>query len=451
MRKLQRHWKAVGDEIASLDQLLVQQQGLSCDEDERRLQQMRMDELVVAKKQLDVIICFASSAAKHGVTSGAFAKSVATEMHRMTLPPAIDPGDILPSCMRLAHFKCCLEECSHKDFWQRCRLQELQKFSLPSTETVEGVAADILGDKIAQYTKGAKGTADLKALEAWLEVDLWKGLLPPPLEQQMVAVERVVSLARKGNSATSLSLETIAEAIAIVSDSKFVVASTLQLYPEGRGLCEAAKREQASRTIVAEMQKRVLEVLKKSSMSALAKLQEIYVIVGTDASPCLHSSWTVETHDVQALWSKSVAEDVVEPWRTWDSKAGADEMHVIQKMKESCQSLLDMTKLVGSEHADEEFLKEGLRCCELVESIGGAFDVKNVHHLKSIEDVSSLHSSLDARWPRTLKNFLAQLCSENVAADVFASHKDSLEAALDDVAELVPDSWRRWGDEGSVH
>ena len=448
MRKLQRHCKAVAEEIASLDRLLVQQEHESVGE-EKILNEMRMSELVMARKQLDVILCFASNAAKHGVSSGAFAKSVSTEMHRMTMPPAIDPAKILPSCMLLSHFKCSLESCSHTEFWQKCRLSELEKFSLTSTDTVEGVAADIIGDKIAQYTKGARAVADIKALEAWLQPSLWRGVLPPALEEQIAAVQLVVSLAR-GTCESSLSLDSSRHSISLVSDSKYTIASTLLLYPEGRNLLEGARKELSAREIAVSLQKRVRELLQDNSLSALAKLQKIFAVLGADHCQRLQTSWENEAHDVRELWAKIVSDDVLNPWAGWSQDNGHEQLQEVAKVKRACKALSTMVALVGDEHSDSALLAQGVKCCELVESIGGTLDVNNVDHLQSVEGVSKLVSELDARWPTEFKTFLTHLSSEAVKMQIFECHHGALERALFGVTELLPDAWRRWGVEGSV-
>ena len=407
MRKLTRHLKSVVEEIAAVDKLLVQEQ---LSEDDQQLHEMRMAELVMAKKQLDIILCFANSAAKHGVSSSAFAKSVSAEMHRMTLPPVVDPVLILPSCMLLAHFKCSLEECSHDEFWRKCRVSELKKFSLPSSDTPEGLLADIIGNKIAQYTKGAKANADIKSLEAWLERSLWQGVLPPPLEEQVDAVARVVSLACEQEASEPLSPDDIGNAVALVSDSKNTLASTLLLYLEGRGLVEAAKKAQSSRVAAVELQRSLAVTLSDASLTGLDKLKKVFVIVGTDGIP---QSWKVETLDVQRLWSEVVSTNIVDAWQGWHSEHGLDKV-------------------------------------EDIKATGATFEVENVDHLKAVDEAATLHSGLAARWPDELKDYLGDFNSEALKGKIFACHQVSLEQALEAVDKAVPASWRKWGGAGLV-
>ena len=195
MRKVQRHQKSLAEETAWLEKIQTEEQQSA---DDARLHQMRMNELVFAKKQLDIVIAFTMSASKLGVASSAFARSIATEMHRMTLSPVVKPSEILPNCMLLAHFKCGLEDSAHQEFWALCSVKELKSFALPKEQSVEGVLADIVGDKIAQYTKGAKGFADVKTLHAWLDMYDDAVPLPEPLHVQLQAVQHVVRKDRKG-------------------------------------------------------------------------------------------------------------------------------------------------------------------------------------------------------------------------------------------------------------
>ena len=276
MRKLQRHLKALSDELAVIDAILIQPH-LSVED--KRLQEARVEELMLAHKQLDTIVAFTTAAAKHGVSSGAFAKSVATEMHRMTLPPVLVPADILPSCMLLAHYKCSLEDCSHKDFWARCTIPALQEFVLPEGESPESVAADIMGDKIAQYTKGGKGKADIRALEAWLAEGA-SSKLPVALAQQVAAVAQVVRVACCArNSAkeelSGLGPKDIQDSVAVVLDSKNTIACTLLLYPEGRAVVEAAKQETTAMLAAIELRSLVSKALGDKAMGGMAKLQQV--------------------------------------------------------------------------------------------------------------------------------------------------------------------------------
>ena len=248
MRKMQRHLKALADELSANEILDVAKTMCA---DEAAEAESRKNELLLAKKQLEIIIAFTSCASKHSVSSSSFARSVATEMHRMTLPPLVEPHSILPGCMLLAHYKCTLEDAGHGDFWKLCTVGELHKYVLPKGETPEEVIADIIGDKIAQYTKGK---ADVASLYAWLEDKGWSKNLPEALEKQVLALWRVVGLARSmGNAGDAYSdIENLSDAeiqasIDIVSSSKNPIASTLLLYPQDRSILEGAKDEQKAR------------------------------------------------------------------------------------------------------------------------------------------------------------------------------------------------------------
>ena len=198
-------------------------------------------------------------------------------------------------------------------------------------------------------------------------------------------VQTVLSLAR-GTCPDSLSPPDIAKSISFVCDSKNSIASTMLLYPEGRCLLEGARKEQSSRLIAAELRKSVLEALADKELDPVATLHRLHATIGDDGLP---GSWEMEAHDTQSLWSKAISLNVLDPWHGWSKDVGLEK---VRDVKTACTSLLRMLALVPVEHAQKALLTQGVRCCELMESIDGGFDVKNADHLKSIESISAIYA-----------------------------------------------------------
>ena len=162
----------------------------------------------------------------------------------------------------------------------------------------------------------------------------------------------------------------------------------------------------------------------------------------------LPAHWEVENADVSKLWADVVASQVLSTWEGWTPSP--DALPTVQLVKKVCGDLLGMLTLVDEEHSEKALLEEGIKICEAIDRLGGAWDVSNMEHVRSVDTLASLHANLSEEWPVDLENFLGQFSAEALKQEIFDTHGSALTAALEKVKKHVPKVWQRWGARGSL-